>query len=206
MIMDLRQSRIFVIDDDEPVRRSISLLLKSTGYNSESFQSAAEFLESVNYQGIGCILLDVFLEDESGLELQDEIKNRYFNLPIIYISGQGDIPMSVKALRNGALNFLQKPIDDGQLIQAVKEALAVSSDLVNHRKETLRMRALIDALTPREFEVFRYLVTGMLNKQIASRLNIAEHTVKIHRGKITSKLGVKSVAEMVLIAERLKLS
>jgi FixJ family two-component response regulator len=204
--MKLQTDRIFIIDDDASVRRSISLLLKSAGYPAESFQSAAEFLEDVNYPGIGCILLDVFLEGESGLDLHDRIQTRFPNLPIIYISGKGDIPMSVVALRKGALNFLEKPVDDGHLIQAVEEALAFSSNLVNELMETMRLQALLGALTPREFEVFRFLITGLLNKQIASKLNITEHTVKIHRGKITSKLGVKSVAEMVLMAERLKLS
>jgi FixJ family two-component response regulator len=206
MIMNLQSSRIFVIDDDEPVRRSIVLLLNSAGFNAEPFKSAAEFLEAVNYPGTGCILLDVFLEGESGLELQDVIKNRYCNLPIIYISGQGDIPMSVKALRKGALNFLEKPIDGEILLRAIEEALAFSSELVSGRAETDRIRSLVENLTPRENEVFRCLITGMLNKQIASDLDIAEHTVKIHRGKITSKLGVKSVAEMVLMAERMKLA
>jgi two-component system, LuxR family, response regulator FixJ len=198
--------KVFIIDDDEPVRRSISLLLKSSGYPAESFQSAAEFLESVNYPGTGCILLDVFLEGESGLDLQDKIKARFPNLPIIYISGQGDIPMSVKVLRNGALNFLQKPIDIDMLIQAVQEAMDLSPELVAGSEKTARIKGLLDTLTPREHAVFSCLITGMLNKQIASELDIAEHTVKIHRGKITSKLGVKSVAEMVLMAEWLKLS
>jgi len=204
--MKQQTHRIFIIDDDEPVRRSISLLLKSAGYKAESFQGAAEFLEAVNYPGIGCILLDVFLEGESGLDLHDKIQTRFPNLPIIYISGKGDIPMSVVALRKGALNFLEKPIDDSQLFQAVEEALAFSSNLVNELTESMRLQASLAALTPREIEVFRHLITGMLNKQIASKLNITEHTVKIHRGKITSKLGLKSVAEMVLMAERLRLS
>ena len=199
-------SRIFIIDDDEAIRRSISLLLNASGYATESFAGAEEFLETVDYSGAGCILLDIFLEGKTGLELQEEIKNKFQNLPIIYITGLGDIPMSVRALKKGAANFLEKPVDEQQLLDAVEEALSLSYQKVPEQKETSRIRSLISTLTPREYEIFRYLITGMLNKQIASKLNISEHTVKLHRGKITGKLGVKSVAEIVLMAKKLNLT
>jgi len=195
-------SRIFIIDDDEAIRRSISLLLSSSGYTSESFSGGEDFLTTVDYSGAGCILLDIFLEGKTGLELQEEIKNRYGNLPIIYITGMGDVPMSVQALKKGAINFLEKPIDEQHLFQAIEEALGLSHLIVSEQKEFSRIKSLISTLTPREYEIFRYLITGMLNKQIAAELNITEHTVKLHRGKITEKLGVKSVAEIVFMAEK----
>ncbi len=194
--------RIFIIDDDEAIRRSISLLLCSLDYPTVGFASAEEFLETVDYSGEGCILLDIFLEGKSGLELQEEVKNKFPNLPIIYITGMGDVPMSVQALKKGAANFLQKPLDEHQLLDAVEDALNLSHRIVSESIEISRIRSLIDTLTPREYEIFRYLTTGMLNKQIAAKLSITEHTVKLHRGKITEKLGVKSIAEIVSMASK----
>jgi FixJ family two-component response regulator len=203
--MSNKEYKIFIVDDDEAIRRSLSLLIRSAGYSASGFSGAEEFLESEDYDGKGCILLDIFLDGESGLELQEKISKKFHNLPIIYITGLGDVPMSVQALKKGAINFLQKPVDDVQLLEAVEEALRKSAALVTEKNQILHIKALIDKLTPREYEIFQYILTGMLNKQIASELNIAEHTVKLHRGKITEKLGVKSVAEMVRIAEKLNL-
>jgi FixJ family two-component response regulator len=196
---------VFIIDDDEAVRRGIALLLKSAGYKVESYTAASEFLETERNDISGCILLDVFMNGESGLELQDEIALKFRYLPVIYISGQGNIPMSVQALKKGAINFLQKPIDDKLLFEAVDEALANSYNLKRLQTEQSKLQLLVNSLTPRESEVFRLVITGILNKQIAAKLNIAEHTVKLHRGKITEKLGVKSAAEMATIAEKLNL-
>lgn len=203
--MEHDQCKIFIVDDDQAIRRGISLFLDSSGYVTESFGSGEEFLETVDYSGAGCILLDIFLEGKSGLELQEEIKSKFQSLPIIYITGMGDVPMSVQALKKGAANFLQKPIEDRQLIDAVEEALNLSCQMVSECRETSRIRSRIETLTPREYEIFKYLITGMLNKQIAAELNITEHTVKLHRGKITEKLGVKSVAEIVQMAGKLNL-
>jgi FixJ family two-component response regulator len=197
--------KVFVIDDDESVRKGISLLLLSGGYNVESFENANDFLVSDNAVGQGCILLDIFLNGESGLDLQETIRDRFLNLPIVFITGHGDVPMTVKAIKNGALNFLEKPIDEKQLFQAVDEAISFSRSLLNVQQEKNSIKAKIDSLTPREFEIFRYVIKGKLNKQIASDLNIAEHTVKLHRGRITEKLGVKSVAEMIYMADKLSI-
>jgi len=197
--------KVFIIDDDPSVRKSISFLLRSAGYFVESFQSAEEFLELEDFCGQGCILLDIFMEGRSGLELQEEIAKKFFCLPIIYISGQGDISMSVRALRTGAVNFLQKPIDEKILFPAIEEAFNISHQILQKNIEESRVQSLLASLTTRERQVFRHLVTGKLNKQIAAELNIAEHTVKLHRGKITEKLGVKSVAELVHIAEKLNI-
>ena len=196
---------IFIVDDDEAVQRALSLLLKSAGHHAITFRSAEEFLENTHHHGIGCILLDVFLDGRTGLELHDEIKARFPNLPVIYISGLGDIPMSVQALRKGSLDFIQKPIDQDQLFRAVDEALEVSRVRMKEDEDRSRSQSLIDSLTPREYQVFLHVIRGKLNKQIAGQLNIAEHTVKLHRGKITEKLGVKSVAQMVALAQKLNL-
>ena len=148
---------------------------------------------------------DVFLDGNSGLELQAEIETKFECLPIIFISGQGDIPMSVEAMKQGALNFLQKPIDDKELFKAIDEAFERSSTLISKQSEIDRFKVLINLLTAREYEIFCYVITGALNKQIAAELGIAEHTIKNHRLKITEKLGVKSAAEMVYIANRLNI-
>lgn len=196
---------VFIIDDDPSVIRGISLLLRSSGYLVESFPAAEKFLEMEDYDAEGCIILDIFMEGRSGIELQEEIAKKFPNLPIIYLTGFGDIPMSVTALKKGAINFLQKPVDDTLLLQAVEEAIGLSCKMVLQRAEEKRTTKLYDSLTLRQRQIFQLLITGKLNKQIAGELNIAEHTVKLHRGKITEKLGVKSVAEMVHLAEKLKL-
>ena len=203
--MDKVIGKIFLIDDDEEIRQSIALLLNSAGYKVETFNSTEKLLEAENHNGTGCILLDVFLEGKTGLELQETIETKFESLPIIFISGQGNIPMSVEAMKKGALNFLQKPIDDKELFSAIEEALNRSSALVTKNYEIEKFKSLVNSLTAREYEIFRFVITGMLNKQIASELGIAEHTVKNHRLNITEKLGVKSVAEMIIIADKLNI-
>jgi FixJ family two-component response regulator len=195
--------KIFIIDDDKSVCRSISLLLNSAGYETESFYDVTEFFETVEHSGTGCILLDVFLDGNSTLDIQAEIDCNFCHLPIIFMTGLGNIPMSVKALKQGAINFLQKPISEEDLLKAVEEAKSLSWTLQEKQNEKNRIRTLINTLTPREYEIYLRIITGMLNKQIAAELNIAEHTVKLHRGKITEKLGVKSIAEIVQMADKL---
>lgn len=194
--------KIFVIDDDESIRRSLSLLLKTMDYDTETFTSSEEFLDRTKFNGTGCIILDINLGGKSGLELQDELLSNPYNLPIVFITGKGKIPESVQALKKGAVDFLQKPFDDEQLLKAVEEAVTKSRTLKEEFDKLMELRNKLSKLTEREIEIFRYVISGMLNKQIAYELNIAEQTVKIHRGKITEKLGVKSVAELVRIAER----
>lgn len=193
---------IFVIDDDYSIRRSLKLLLESAGYHIEAFSSSEEFLKREVYNGIGCIILDINLEGKNGLELQEELLQNNYHLPIIFITGVGNIPMSVKAIKNGAVDFLQKPFDQVQLLEVVEEAIDKCMVEKSEIDELNRIQALLATLTERETEVFHYVVSGMLNKQIAYELNIAEQTVKLHRGKITEKLGVKSVAELVHMAEK----
>lgn len=201
--MNKAVSKIFIVDDDEEIRSGISLLLKSVGYNVESFKSVQELLENAVYSGLGCILLDIFLGEETGLELQADIETKFECLPIIFITGQGNIPMSVEAMKKGALNFLQKPVDEKELFKAIEEALLRSEALVTRHTEIDRIKSLVNSLTAREYEIFSYIITGTLNKQIAAELDIAEHTVKNHRLNITEKLRVKSVPEMIYMAEKL---
>lgn len=203
--MNKGQNIIFIIDDDPSVRRSLSILLGSAGYKAVTYPGIDAFFGMEEYEGTGCILMDVFLGDHSGLDLQEEVKDRFCNLPIIYMSGHGNIPMSVQAVKKGALDFLQKPFMDNQLLNAVEEALRKSAVLVHERDQQTQAAMMIGRLTPREKEIFRFLITGMLNKQIAAELNIAEHTIKLHRGKITEKLGVRSVAEMIRLAQKSRL-
>ena len=193
---------IFVIDDDTSVRRSLSILLKTMEYTVETFPSSEEFLNREKFDGTGCIILDINLEGKSGFDLQEELTKKQYSLPIVFITGKGGVHESVRALKKGAIDFLQKPFDDEELLDAVEEALTKSHEIKNEYDQIKKLQTLFSNLTDRELEVFKYVITGMLNKQIAYKLNIAEHTVKLHRGKITEKLGVKSVAELVRIAEK----
>jgi FixJ family two-component response regulator len=200
--MKTSNEKIFVIDDDESVRRSLPMLLESMEFEVETFPSSEDFLNREPFEGTGCILLDINLGGKSGLELQEDLVKKQYSLPIIFITGKGGVPESVRALKKGAIDFLQKPFDDNQLLDAVKDAVVKSHEIKKEFDELKNLQKLISKLTERELEVFKYVVTGKLNKQIAQELNIAEHTVKLHRGKITEKLGMKSVAEMVRIAEK----
>jgi FixJ family two-component response regulator len=203
--MNKSDCKIFLIDDDAEIRDGISLLLKSSGYTVETFSSIDQFLARGNYEGCGCILLDVFLEGKTGIELQEEIEIKFDHLPIIFISGYGNISMSVEVLKKGALNFLEKPIDEQKLFKAIDEAFDKSFQIVSALNEIDKIRSLVNLLTAREYEIFSYVITGTLNKQIAAELGIAEHTVKNHRLNITEKLGVKTIPEMINMAEKLKI-
>lgn len=200
--MNNKTETIFIIDDDESVRRSLSLFLKAAKYTVEAFSSSEEYLAREPYDGIGCLILDVNLGGKTGLELQEDLKINGSLLPIIFITGIGDIHMSVTALKKGAINFLEKPFKDKELLQSISEALAVSKKVKAENDEIINARSLIDTLTPKENEVLKYLLTGMLNKQIANELNITEHTVKLHRMSVYGKLGVKSAIEIIHIAEK----
>jgi FixJ family two-component response regulator len=192
---------VFVIDDDHAVRKSLSLLLDSHGYRVESFSGAESFLSRSPYHGVGCLVLDVRMEGMSGLDLQQLLRKRSGNLPIIFMSGQGNISMSVQALKAGAITFLEKPCGERDLILAINEALAASRKFIRESKGKSNAKSLINSLSPREQEVLRLVLTGKLNKQIAGELHIAEHTVKLHRHNITEKLGVKSIPELIHISQ-----
>jgi len=193
---------VFVIDDDASVRKSLSRLLRSMGLNVEAFASADSFLRREHYDGVGCIVLDVRMPGLSGMDLQVELSRADYSMPIIFITGHGNIPMSVQAMKKGAVNFLAKPFDDEELLQAVREAIEKDRSVKAERAKVHDIRRRIDMLTPREHEILRHVITGMLNKQIALKLDIAEKTVKIHRGRVMEKLSVNSVAELVRLAEK----
>jgi FixJ family two-component response regulator len=191
---------VYIIDDDRSVRQAISLFLSSAGYNVISFSSSEEFLEQEPAEDPGCIILDVNLRGKTGLELQDELIGLDCNLPIIFITGRGNVRMSVATMKKGAVNFLEKPFDDDELLKSVDDAVQLSRKLLSEKNEVKRASELLSRLTPREKEILSLLVTGMLNKQIGSELNIAEQTVKLHRHSIFEKLGVKSLPGLVRIA------
>ena len=193
---------IFVIDDDASLRKSLSRLLRSAGYTTEAFASAEEFLGRQHYGGIGCLLLDVQMPGLSGMDLQKELNRADYHMPIIFITGHGDIPMSVEAMKDGALDFLTKPFHDKELLQVIEKAIEKDTYARAGYDEILDIRRRIERLTLRENEILGYIITGMLNKQIAFDLGIAEKTVKVHRGRIMEKLCVASVAELVRLAEK----
>ena len=182
--------------------KSLARLLKSLGFYAETFGSAELFLARKHYDGVGCIVLDVRMPGLSGMGLQDELSRADYSMPIIFITGHGNIPMSVQAMKKGAVNFLAKPFDDEELLQAVREAIEKDRRAKAERAGVHDALKLIEQLTQREQEVLRYVITGMLNKQIALKLDIAEKTVKVHRGRIMEKLCVDSVADLVRLAEK----
>ena len=193
---------IFVVDDDASVRKSLARLLGSHGLTVETFDSAEQFLKREFYDGTGCIILDVRMPGLSGIALHDELARTDYHVPVIFITGHGDIPMGVEAMKKGASDFLPKPFEESQLLDAVNRALEKSARDRADRIEAERARMRIDRLTPREREVLPYIIAGMLNKQIAFKLDIAEKTIKVHRGHIMEKLGVDSVVELVRFAAK----
>ena len=197
------QPTVFVVDDDLSVRESLGLLLNSAGYSVRTYTLAQEFLASEHSgKGPTCLILDVEMPGLSGLELQEELSSKDYAIPIIFITGHGDIPMSVRAMKKGAVEFLPKPFDDSDLLAAVDEAIQKDSQTRTDQEERRHIRQRLDLLTPREYEILTYLITGILNKQIAYSLNIAERTVKAHRKKVMEKIGVESIAELVRLTEK----
>jgi FixJ family two-component response regulator len=196
------KSIVFIIDDDASIRKSLSRLLRSAGFEVETFASAELFLEREHYDGIGCLVLDVRMPGISGIDLQDELGKADYSMPIVFITGHGDIPMGVHAMKKGAVDFLAKPFEDEELLQAVRDAIEKDTRGRAEYAEVHEVRERIALLTDRELDVLSYVITGKLNKQIAYELGIAEKTVKVHRGRIMEKLGVDSVADLVRLAEK----
>ncbi len=201
--MDEAEPRIFVVDDDPAVCESLEALIRSAGFKSETFSSARDFLARPPHDGPACLVLDVRMPGLSGLDLQKELADRNNDIPIVFITGHGDIPMSVQAMKTGAVDFLPKSFDDDDLLGAVSEAIDRHRRARRDRAENDEIRRRIKSLTPRERQVFELVITGMLNKQIAFDLGISEQTVKIHRGRVMRKMQVVSVAELVRLAEQL---
>jgi len=197
---------VFVVDDDESVRESIKKLLASVGLSAETFASTREFLNRKRPQAPACLVLDVRLPDVSGLEFQRELAGADIQIPIIFITGHGDIPMSVRAMKAGAVEFLTKPFRGQELLDAIQEAIAKDRAAWSQREQLAEIAARYHSLTPREKEVMALVVQGLLNKQVAAELGASELTIKTHRGRVMEKMRADSVADLVRMSERLKVS
>ena len=197
---------VFVVDDDISVRESLELLIDFAGWHPETFASAEEFLAHPRISKPSCLVLDISLPNLNGLELQKVIATDRVDIPIIFITGHGDVPMTVQAMKGGAVEFLTKPIDEDALMTAIKTAIKRSAAALEEETELEELRKCYASLTPREREVMRLVASGMLNKQIGLKLEISEITVKAHRGKMMQKMNADSVAALVKKVVRLGLT
>ena len=200
--MIVPDSLVFAVDDDASVRKGLTRLLRSARYQTEAFNSASDFLLRPPHPGPSCVIVDVRMPGVTGIDLQEALIQRRREEQLIFITGHGNISMCAKAMKAGAVDFLPKPFRNEDLLQTVERALSRSAEQRRRNAEKTSARFLLDALTPREFEVMQLVITGMLNKQIAAELGTAEKTVKVHRGRVMQKLRVTSVAELVRLVER----
>jgi FixJ family two-component response regulator len=197
---------IFIVDDDAAVLKALSRLLRATGYDIQSYTSPREFLTRHDATVPGCAVLDVSMPGLDGLELQQALTAGGGLRPVIFVTGKGDIPTSVRAMKAGAIDFLTKPVSDADLLGAIARAKEQDTTSRQMQAELASIQAKIATLTPREREVFAHVVAGRLNKQIAADLGTVEKTVKVHRGRVMEKLGVRTVADLVRLAERAGIS
>ncbi len=195
---------IFIIDDDPSIRQSAQMMLESLGFNVKTFISGQDFLKTKVEGDLGCIILDVRMPGISGLDLQEKLVRARTSLPVIFITGHGTVPMSVRAMKAGAVDFLQKPFEEQELLDAINRAITRQKEKKSRMEETEKLRQRIRTLTCREYEVFSLLVAGMANKEIAFKLGTSDRTVKFHRANIMEKTNSSSLADLVHIAEKLK--
>jgi len=195
--MDQTTSCVYVVDDDEAMRDALSLLLSSVGYMSKAYPSAGEFLDDYDPEQPACLLADIRMPGMSGLEMQDELKQRGIEVPIIFITGHGDVPMAVEAMKAGAVDFLQKPFRDQDVLDRINDALQRDLERRESVRETSAVRDRLGSLTPREREVMERVVAGQANKVIALDLGVSQRTVEIHRARVMRKMGARSLAELV---------
>ena len=197
---------VFVVDDDPLVRESVADLLNSAGFAVQTFGSATEFVQGQRPDVPACLILDIELPGLSGLDLQAELAKSGIAMPIVFLTGHGDIPMSVRAMKAGAAEFLTKPFGKQELLDAIKEALLRDGEVRKQRSENLELQKRLATLTPRERQVLALVVAGRLNKQIAGELGTTDLTIKVHRGRVMRKMGADSLADLVRMAEKLKIS
>jgi FixJ family two-component response regulator len=197
------QPIVLVIDDDAPLREALSSLFRSVGLQVKTFGSAQEFLQSGAPDGPSCLVLDVRLPGLSGLDFQAELAKANIHIPIVFMTGHGDIPMTVRAMKAGAVEFLPKPFRDQDMLDAVQIGLEQDRNRRKSAGDISKLKAAFDALTPREQEIMGYVTAGLMNKQIAGELKVSEITVKVHRGNVMRKMNAKSLAELVRMADAL---
>jgi FixJ family two-component response regulator len=200
--MSAKEPSVFVVDDEASVRKSLGRLLKATGYRVETFASAQEFLQRPPDDAVACLVLDVQMPELNGLDLQRALMDTNRVLPIIFITGHGDIPTSVRAMKAGATDFLSKPFDEKDLLEAIRRALERARQQALERAAGDEVRRRLATLTRREYEVLLQVITGHLNKQIAATLGAGEKTIKVHRGRVMRKMQVQSVADLVRLCEK----
>jgi FixJ family two-component response regulator len=198
----MSEQTVYIIDDDPSARRGLTHLVRAAGLNAQSFASAADFLASGLQAGPGCIVLDVRMPEMTGPELQERLGHADYHMPIIFLSGHADVPTAAQAMKKGAVDFLTKPVDKDDLLEAIRLSLAEDAGNRAQRAESGAILEQIETLTPREHEVMTHVISGKLNKQIAADLGIAEDTIKTHRGRVMQKLGVSSVAELVRVCDK----